>query len=85
MDRIGIRDLGRGDDRGDVEVALGAGGRADADRLVGLAQVERIGVGRGVDGHGLDAELAAGADHALCDLAPVGDQDAPEHQSGFTR
>ena len=84
MDRVGVGDLGRGDDRGDVEVALRALRRPDADRLVGLPQVDRIGVGRRVHGHGLDAELPAGADHALRDLAAVGDQDAAEHQPVLT-
>ena len=58
-----------------VEVALARGGRADADGLVGESHVQRFAVGLGVDGDGLDAELAAGADDAQGDLAAIGDQD----------
>ena len=50
MDRFGAGDLGRGDDVGNAQVTLGAGGLAHADRLVGVLDVERIGVGRGMDG-----------------------------------
>ena len=43
--------------------------------VVGLADVESTAIGVGVDDDGLDAHLAAGADHADGDLAAVGDQD----------
>ena len=49
--------------------------------VVGHAHVQRRAVGFGVDGDGLDAELAAGADHAHGDLAAVGDQDFLEHRA----
>ena len=45
------------------------------------AHVQRLGVGLGVDGHGRDAQLAAGADDAHGDLAPVGDEDLVEHRA----
>jgi hypothetical protein len=79
MDRVDVGDLGGADDRRDVEVALRALRRPDADGLVGLAQVERVGVGLRIHGDRLDPHLAASADHALRDLAPVGDQDPSEH------
>ena len=79
MDRVGAGDLGGADDRRHVQVAVGAARRADADVLVGEADVQRVLVGLGVDGDGLDAQLAAGADHAQRDLAAVGDQDLLEH------
>ena len=56
------------------------GGGADAHGLVGEAHVERARVGLGVDGDGLDAELAAGAQDAQRDLAAVGDEDLLEHR-----
>ena len=40
-------------------------------RPVGQLDVQGVLVGRGVDGDGLDAKLAAGADHADGDLAAV--------------
>ena len=55
-----------------LQVALAGGRRTDADRLVGQADVQRLGVGGGVDGDGLDPELVQSADHAHCDLATVG-------------
>ena len=39
---------------------------------------ERVGVGLGDADHGLDAELAAGADDADGDLAAVGDEYPPD-------
>ena len=84
VDRVGAGDLGGADDRRDVQVAVGAPRRADADVLVGEAHVQRVLVGLGVDGHGLDAELAAGADDAQRDLAAVGDQDLLEHQAAVS-
>ena len=65
-----------GDERGNVQVALGRGAAARWDGVVGQADVEGVAVGRRVDGDRLDAELAAGADDADGDLAAVGDQDA---------
>jgi len=39
--------------------------------LFGQPDVQRLAISLGVDGHGLYAKLAAGADHAQRDLAPV--------------
>ena len=79
MDAVALGRLGRGDDRGDVEVAPRGRRRPDADGTVGQADVQGLLVRGRVDGHGLDAQLVGGADHADRDLAPVGDEDAPEH------
>ena len=57
-------DLGRAQDRGDAQVAVGAARRPDADVLVGEADVERLPVGLRVDRDGADAELLAGAQQA---------------------
>ena len=80
VDRVGVGDLARSDDRRDVEVALARRRRADADRFVREPGVHRLGIRRGVDGDGLDAELPAGADDPDRDLPPVGDQDLVEHR-----
>ena len=74
VDGVGVDDLGRRDDVGDVEVGFGRRRRADADGLVGEADVHRVGVGGRMDRDGLDAHLVAGAVDAERDLAAVGDQ-----------
>ena len=80
VDRLGAGDLAGGDDRGDVQVALGRRGGADADALVGQPHPHGAGVGLGVHGDGGDAHLLAGAVDAERDLAPVGDEDLVEHR-----
>ncbi len=80
MDGLAARRLGGGDDVGDPQVALCRRGRADADRLVGHLDVERLALGGRVDGDRLDAELVERADHADRDLTPVRDEDAGEHR-----
>ncbi len=59
MDRISSRDLRRGEDAGDVQVAVTARRGADADVLVGEADVERVAIGLRVNGDGSHIELAA--------------------------
>ena len=85
VDRLDVGHLGGGDDPGDVQVAVGAGGLADADRPVGQRQVRRVAVGLRVDGDDLDAQLLAGADDPQGDLAAVGHQDSLKHRrNGLT-
>jgi len=83
MDRLGPGLPRRLHDGRHHEVALRRRRRADAHRLVGVADMETCGVGLGIDGDSTHTELPAGADHADGDLAPVGDQDLREHGSGF--
>ena len=78
VDGVGPRDLRRADDGGDVQVGVDVARGTDAHRLVGEAHVELVGVGLGVDGHRLDAELLAGPQHPQGDLAAVRDQDLLE-------
>ena len=80
MDRVAAGRDGGGDDRRDAQVALGRSGRADADRLVGEPDVQRVAVGGRVDGDRLHPELPQSADDADGDLPAVRDQDAPEHR-----
>ena len=75
VDRVGVRDLGRRDDVGDVEIGFGRARRADADRLVGQTHVHRVGVGGRMDRDRLDAHFVRGAVDAQRDLAAIGDQD----------
>jgi hypothetical protein len=79
MNRLRARDLGRGDDAIEVEVAFAGRIGADAHRFVGEAHVQRIGVRLAVHGHGLDAHLVARAHDAKGDLAPVCDENFCEH------
>ncbi len=76
MDRVGAGDFGGRDDRGDVEIAVGGRRRADADRMVGQADMHRVGIGGRMHRHGLDAHFMRRAVDAERDLAAVGDQDA---------
>ena len=80
MDRLDVGHLGRGDQAGDVQVAVGARGLADADGPVGQREVRGVAVGLGVDGDDLDAQLLAGSDDPESDLAAVGHQDPLEHR-----
>ena len=87
MNGVRIGDLCGGNDVGDVEVALRAGGRADSHRFVRKANVEAVTVRGGIHRHGGDAHLTASADHAERNLAAVGNQNLVEHafRIGFNR
>lgn len=85
VDRVGVGDGGGGQDRRHVEIALARRGGADADRFVGEADMHRIGIGRRMHRHRLDAHLAAGPQDAQRDFAAVGDQDLLEHGRGRSR
>ena len=61
-----------------VEVARD-GVRADAVSLIRALDVQRLAVGFGVDGHGLNAHLTAGAGDAHGNLATIRDQDLLDH------
>ena len=80
MHGVAAGGLARGDHRRDVQIALGRGGRPDADRAVGKARVQRAGIGRGVDGDRLDVELVQRADHTHRNLAAVRNEHAREHR-----
>ena len=82
----GVDRVAAGDERG--EMTAGAEryeplrvGRADADRLVGELDRERVAVGLAVGDDRLDAERPAGAQDPQRDLAAVGDEDLAEHQA----
>ncbi len=87
MDRVHVGNLGRTDYCRNIEVALVQPRRPDANRFVGKAHMQRIAVGLAVDGHRLDAQFLAGADHAQGNLTAVRNQDLLEHEfnaSNFT-
>ena len=80
MDRLHVAHFGRADDAIDFQIAFAGLGRTDAIGLVGHLQVGCAAVGLAEDGHGLHAQLAAGAEDPQGDLAPIGNENALEHQ-----
>ncbi len=81
VDGIRVDGQGRGQDVLVIQVALAGRRRADAEGLVGVADEQGFAVGGGVDGHGLDAQLLGGADHAHGDFAAVGHQQFGNHET----
>lgn len=79
MDRFCVGDLGSADYAWDVQITAGAFGRADADGLVGEADVQAVTIGLGVYGDGLDAEIFGCTYDAQCNLATIGNQNLLEH------
>ena len=74
MDSVGAGLLGRGDDLADVEIGLARPRRADAHRLVGHIDMQRVAVGVGIDRDGGDAEPPRRPDDAAGDFAAIGDE-----------
>jgi hypothetical protein len=79
VDRIRARPARGLDDEVDAEVGVGGRVARQAYGVVCLRHERQAGVGVGVDGHGLDAQPAAGGEHAAGDLAAVGDQKSVDH------
>ncbi len=78
MHRLGAR-LARGrDDRGDVEIAVLRGRRADAHRLVRERDVHRIAIGLREHRHRAQPHALCRAHDAAGDLAAIGDQELME-------
>ena len=84
MDCLCARLDGTGEHGVVVKVALGKTRATDAVGLVGELHVQRVRIGRGVDGDGLDAHIAARADNTNCDFAAVGDEHFVEHEAFLT-
>ena len=79
MHRLGAGLAAGLDDLLHHQIAFGRRGRPDQNRLVGHFDVERIPVGLGIDGHGLDTHPTGSLDDPAGDLAAVGDQNSFEH------
>src|SRR6266700_5320605 len=79
MNGLGVGDLSGGDDAGHIHVAVCAAWGADAHRLVGKTDVERIAVGLRVNRHRTDAQFLAGADNADSNFPAIGNQDLLKH------
>src|SRR3546814_13514310 len=63
------------------KIALRGRRRAKAIRLVGHLDMQRPGIGVGIDRNRLDPHLARGLDDAAGDFAAIGDQYFLEHQA----
>ena len=74
MDRVGAHRARRLEDAVDGEIRLRARRGSDVYGFVGLGDVWRARIGVRVDGDARDPQLAHAAQHALGDLAAVGDQ-----------
>ena len=79
MDGVRAGDLARGDDRGNIEVAVAGTGSSDAHAFVGESDMHGVFVGGGMDGDGGDAHFFTGAMDAQSDFAAIGDQDFIKH------
>ena len=74
VDGIGPSGGSRGQNVGNMEVALGAGRLPDAHRFVGQLHVQGVFIHRAEHGHRRNAQLPAGAQDSQGNLATVGDQ-----------
>ena len=68
-----------------VEIGLGRAVAAERVGLVGQAHEQRVAIGVGIGHHRADALVAAGADDAHGDLAPVGDEQPPDRPGDALR
>ena len=82
MNGVHVADLGSADETVDLEIAVAARSRTDANGLVGELDVEAFFVGLRINGDRFDAHFAARAHDAEGDLATVGDEDFVEHELG---
>ena len=81
MDGLGARLPAGVDDLVDQQIGLRGLRRADMHLLVGHLDMERAGIGVGIDGNRRDPHLPGGLDDTAGDLAPVGDQNLLEHET----
>ena len=81
VNRLDVADLGGADHAVDLEVAVGGFRGADAEGLVGGLQIGRAAIRLAEDRHGLDPQLAAGADDPQGDLTAIGHQNALKHRA----
>jgi hypothetical protein len=79
MDGVNVRDFGSANNAVDPQVALAARAFAYTDGFISELNVHRIGVSLGIDGHGANVQLLAGADNANGDFSPVRYQDLLKH------
>src|SRR3546814_27186 len=79
MNRLGAGRLRGSDDLLADQITLTRRRRPDMHGLIGLAHMQRLGVGVRIDRDGPDTHLARGADDAAGDFAAVGDEEGVDH------
>ena len=84
VDRFGVGDFGRADERRHVQVGEVRRRRSDTDGFVGELHVLRFLVGFGIDDDRLDAQFAARALDAKRDFATVRNEDFFKHSNYST-
>ena len=81
MNRVGPCDFARCKQCGHVQIAVLGRRRSDADAFVSKPDMHGVCIRGRMHGNGRDAEFLAGAQHAQCNLAAIGNQDLVEHRS----
>ena len=79
MNCVDVGNLRGADDAINLEIALRAGGRPNANGFIRKLDMEAFQVGLGIDGDSLDPELFACPNDPQGDFAAVGDEDFLEH------
>ena len=79
MDGIHVGDFGGADDPVNPEIALAAGGFANADGLIGDLNVHGTFIRLRIDGDGPNIQLFAGANDSNRNLSAVGNQNLLKH------
>jgi hypothetical protein len=79
MHGVGTGPPRRVDEEVAPQIGLGGGVAGQADRVIGLGHVRRVGIGVGVDRDGLHPDRPAGDDDAAGDLATVRHQQSSDH------
>ncbi len=74
MDGVDVSDLGRTDDRGNIQIALGRRRRSDAYSLIGISDMQSFAISLGMHGDGLYPHLLARPNDPARDLATIGYQ-----------
>ena len=72
---IGAGGTGGGQQLVGAQVGVGAGRSAQRHRLSGLAHMQGVGIGVGIDRHRFDAHAVGGVNHPAGDFAAIGDED----------
>ena len=85
VDRIGPGYAGSGDDRGNIQIGIGAGRRSDTDRFIGKTHGHGIRVGGRMHNDIGNLHFLAGAQHPQCNIPAIRYEDFLEHYSMMTR
>src|SRR5437899_5695963 len=79
MNGIRVGKFSRADNARNIQIAVAASRRANADGLIGKTHVKRVPVCLGENSHGLDAEFFAREDDSERDFSTIRDEYFSEH------